>query len=36
MPDPNAIVVAVSLAYLLYYGVLSLYLTFWVPRRKVA
>jgi len=25
----------VSMAYLVYYGVLSLYLTFWVPRRKV-
>lgn len=36
MPDPSAIVVAISLAYLVYYGGLSLYLTFWVPRRKVA
>jgi phosphatidylcholine synthase len=27
-------VVAISLAYLVYYGALSLYLTFWVPRRK--
>ncbi|MET7279956.1 CDP-alcohol phosphatidyltransferase family protein [Kribbella sp. NPDC005582] len=35
MPNPNAIVVAISLAYLVYYGGLSLYLTFWVPRRKV-
>ncbi|MFC5263975.1 CDP-alcohol phosphatidyltransferase family protein [Kribbella qitaiheensis] len=36
MPDPNPIVIGVSLAYLVYYGGLSLYLTFWVPRRKVA
>jgi phosphatidylcholine synthase len=37
MPDPNPIVVAISLAYLVYYAGLSLYLTFWVPRRtKVA
>jgi phosphatidylcholine synthase len=35
MPNPNVIVVGVSMAYLVYYGVLSLYLTFWVPRRKV-
>jgi len=33
MPDPNPIVVAISLAYLVYYAGLSLYLTFWVPRR---
>lgn len=36
MPNPSAIVVAISLAYLVYYGALSLYLTFWVPRRKAA
>ncbi len=37
MPNPNPIVVGISLAYLVYYAVLSLYLTFWVPRRtKVA
>ena len=36
MPKPNPLVVAVSLAYLLYYGALSLYLTFWVPRRVKA
>jgi phosphatidylcholine synthase len=36
MPDPNPIVIGVSLSYLVYYGGLSLYLTFWVPRRKVA
>jgi phosphatidylcholine synthase len=36
MPDPNTIVVGVSLAYLLYYGVLSLYLTFLAPRRKAS
>jgi phosphatidylcholine synthase len=36
MPNPNAIVVAISLAYLLYYAILSLYLTFWVPRRRVS
>lgn len=32
MPNPNAIVVAISLAYLVYYGGLSLYLTW---RRRV-
>jgi phosphatidylcholine synthase len=31
MPNPNPIVVGVSLSYLVYYGVLSLYLTW---RRK--
>ncbi|MDX6282011.1 MAG: phosphatidylcholine synthase, partial [Kribbellaceae bacterium] len=36
MPNPSAIVVAISLAYLVYYAVLSLYLTFWAPRRKAA
>jgi phosphatidylcholine synthase len=36
MPHPNPLVVAVSLAYLVYYGALSLYLTFWVPRRAKA
>ncbi|WP_020391452.1 CDP-alcohol phosphatidyltransferase family protein [Kribbella catacumbae] len=36
MPNPSPIVVAISLAYLVYYGGLSLYLTFWAPRRKVA
>jgi phosphatidylcholine synthase len=36
MPDPNPAVVALSLAYLVYYGGLSLYLTFWAPRRKAA
>jgi phosphatidylcholine synthase len=36
MPNPNPLVVAVSLAYLVYYGALSLYLTFWVPRRVKA
>lgn len=34
MPNPSPIVVAISLAYLVYYGGLSLYLTFWAPRRK--
>jgi phosphatidylcholine synthase len=34
MPNPNTIVVVISLAYLVYYGGLSLYLTFWSPRRK--
>jgi phosphatidylcholine synthase len=34
MPDPNAIVVVISLAYLVYYGALSLYLTW--RRRAVA
>jgi phosphatidylcholine synthase len=33
MPNPNPIVVGVSLSYLVYYGVLSLYLTW---RRKAA
>lgn len=32
MPDPNIIVIAISLAYLVYYGALSLYLTW---RRRV-
>ena len=36
MPDPSALVVGISLAYLVYYGALSLYLTFWVPRRRAA
>jgi phosphatidylcholine synthase len=36
MPNPNPLVVAVSLAYLVYYGALSLYLTIWVPRRVKA
>ena len=36
MPNPNPIVVAISLAYLVYYAVLSLYMTFWLPRRKAA
>jgi phosphatidylcholine synthase len=36
MPNPNPFVVAVSLAYLVYYGVLSLYLTVWAPRRVKA
>jgi phosphatidylcholine synthase len=36
MPNPNLLVVAVSLAYLVYYGALSLYLTFWAPRRVKA
>ena len=36
MPNPNPLVVAVSLAYLVYYGALSLYLTFWAPRRVKA
>jgi phosphatidylcholine synthase len=36
MPHPNPLVLAVSLAYLVYYGGLSLYLTFWVPRRTKA
>ncbi|MEU4392904.1 CDP-diacylglycerol O-phosphatidyltransferase [Kribbella sp. NPDC023855] len=36
MPNPSPIVVAISLAYLVYYGGLSLYLTFWAPRRKAA
>nr|WP_238356328.1 CDP-alcohol phosphatidyltransferase family protein [Kribbella italica] len=36
MPDPNPAVVALSMAYLVYYGGLSLYLTFWAPRRKAA
>jgi phosphatidylcholine synthase len=36
MPNPNPLVVAVSLAYLVYYGGLSLYLTFWAPRRAKA
>jgi phosphatidylcholine synthase len=36
MPNPSPIVVAISLAYLVYYGALSLYLTFWAPRRKAA
>ncbi|HEU4948853.1 MAG TPA: CDP-diacylglycerol O-phosphatidyltransferase [Kribbella sp.] len=35
MPDPRPLVVAMSLAYLLYYAVLSLYLTVWVARRKM-
>src|SRR3954452_15224393 len=34
MPNPNTIVVAISLAYLVYYAILSLYLTFWSPRRR--
>ncbi|WP_433020262.1 CDP-alcohol phosphatidyltransferase family protein [Kribbella sp. CA-294648] len=36
MPNPSPIVVGISLAYLVYYGGLSLYLTFWAPRRKAA
>ena len=36
MPNPSPIVAGISLAYLVYYGALSLYLTFWVARRKVA
>jgi phosphatidylcholine synthase len=36
MPNPNPLVVAVSLAYIVYYGALSLYLTIWVPRRVKA
>jgi phosphatidylcholine synthase len=36
MPNPNLLVIAVSLAYLVYYGALSLYLTFWAPRRVKA
>lgn len=36
MPNPNPLVVAVSFAYLVYYAALSLYLTFWVPRRVKA
>jgi phosphatidylcholine synthase len=36
MPNPNPLVVTVSLAYLVYYGALSLYLTFWAPRRAKA
>ncbi len=36
MPDPRPWSSAISLAYLVYYGGLSLYLTFWVPRRKAA
>jgi phosphatidylcholine synthase len=34
MPDPNVVVVAISLSYLVYYGGLSLYLTW--RRRAVA
>jgi phosphatidylcholine synthase len=33
MPDPQTIVVAISLAYLVYYAALSLYLTLWAGRR---
>ena len=33
MPDPHALVLAVSLAYLVYYAAASLYLTIWAPRR---
>ena len=36
MPNPSPIVVGISLAYLVYYAGLSLYLTFWAPRRKAA
>jgi phosphatidylcholine synthase len=33
MPHPQAVFVAISLAYLVYYAALSLYLTVWVARR---
>jgi phosphatidylcholine synthase len=33
MPDPQVIVLAISLAYLVYYATTSLYLTIWAPRR---